>query len=84
MKRKCLKIIVITIILSFLLVGCGKSNGLETEDSMFCIVSKEETFNVVYDRKTKVMYAVSYGAYNCGNLTLLVNADGTPKIYDKN
>ena len=92
MKSKCLKIIAITIILSFLLVGCGKSTGLETgikelnsaEGSMFCIVSNEADFYVVYNKKTKVMYTISAGSYNFGNATLLVNADGTPMIYNEN
>ena len=39
-------------------------------------------FYVVYDNETKVMYAVSDGLYNRGVLTMLVNADGTPKLYE--
>ena len=37
---------------------------------------------VVADRDTKVMYAVSRGGYNCGNFTLLVDADGKPLLWD--
>ena len=39
-------------------------------------------FYVVYDNETKVMYTVSDGHYNSGVLTMLVNADGTPKLYE--
>lgn len=53
-------------------------------ESMFVAVEKTKDFYVVYDRDTKVMYAVSgssYSSYNRGNFTMLVNADGTPKLY---
>ena len=37
---------------------------------------------IVYDKYTKVMYAVSNGGYNSGNFTLLVTADGKPLLYE--
>jgi len=37
---------------------------------------------IVADKYTGVMYSVSTGAYNGGNFTLLVNADGKPLIWD--
>ena len=40
-------------------------------------------YDVVYDVQTGVMYAVSDGAENRGAFTLLVNEDGTPKIYSE-
>lgn len=43
---------------------------------------RTSSFYIIYDNQTKVMYAVSDGHYNAGNLTMLVNADGTPKLYD--
>jgi hypothetical protein len=47
-------------------------------------IKLEETYKwqIVYHKDTKVMYAVSIGHYNSGNFTLLVNADGTPMIYE--
>lgn len=39
---------------------------------------------VVFDRDTRVMYVISRGTYNRGTFTLLVNADGTPRIYKDN
>lgn len=44
-------------------------------------VEKCGCFDVVYDKDTKVMYTVSSSSYNYGDVTLLVNADGTPKIW---
>lgn len=49
--------------------------------SMFVKVEDCGTFNIVYDRDTKVMYTVSSSDYNFGNVTMLVNADGTPKVW---
>ena len=49
--------------------------------SMFVIVEDAMPWSVVYDRETKVMYVVSCGTYNRGTFTLLVNADGTPKLW---
>ena len=39
-------------------------------------------YRVGYDPDTGVMYAMSNGGYNSGTLTLLVNADGTPKVWE--
>lgn len=49
--------------------------------SMFVKVEGCGTFDIVYDRDTKVMYAVSPSDHNFGNVTMLVNADGTPKVW---
>lgn len=46
-------------------------------------VEETSAYCIVYDKYTKVMYAVSNGGYNCGDFTLLVNADGTPLLYDE-
>ena len=70
------------------LAACGSEvekadssvGGPETK-SMFVQVETTDTWAVVYHRDTKVMYSVSTGSSNRGNMTLLVNADGTPMIY---
>lgn len=49
--------------------------------SLFVIVEETATWCVVYDRETKVMYAVSDATYNRGTFTMLFNADGTPKLW---
>lgn len=53
-----------------------------TNTSMFVQVESAGAWRVVYHRDTKVMYAVSYGSYNNGCFTLLVNADGTPMLWE--
>ena len=83
-------IIIITIlligILMFSLTAC---TSVETESrpntntSMFIQVECTSDWRVVYHRETKVMYAVSDGDYNHGTFTLLVNADGTPMLWEE-
>ena len=53
----------------------------ERKHSLFCIIEKCDGYRVMYNKDTKVMYWSTYGPYNTGTLTLLVNADGTPQIY---
>ena len=36
---------------------------------------------IVYDKQTKVEYAISDGPYNRGNFTLLVDQEGKPLLY---
>lgn len=85
-----LKVIVVcvTIFLVCALLAACAPNEVEStaiEDappSMFVLVEHTAAWSVVYHRDTKVMYAVSDGSYNLGSFTLLVNADGTPMIYN--
>lgn len=37
---------------------------------------------ILYDRETGVMYAKSNGAKNNGTMTVMVNPDGTPRVYE--
>ena len=57
-------------------------NGEETTFSTFVIVERAGVWNIVYDSDTRCMYAVSNGSYNNGTFTLLVNSDGTPKLWE--
>lgn len=69
-----------------LFVGCGNSS-LEVDEnvsksSFFVIVEDGSGYYIVYHKDTKVMYTLSTASYNMGNFTLLVNADGTPMIWE--
>lgn len=84
MKRIMLFVCIIA--LCFMLAGCGTTVERQKQapnevKSMFIIVEEALSWRVVYDRETRVMYAVSYGTYNDGTFTMLVNADGTPKLW---
>lgn len=82
MKRLVLMFLLVVTILA----ASGCSYGMDEEPradapSMFVKVEGCGAFNIVYDRDTKVMYAVSSSDHNFGNVTMLVNADGTPKVW---
>lgn len=69
------------------LTGCDWQNVESAADSdapsNFVKVEEAAGWDIVYDKDTRVMYAVSSGGYNFGNFTLLVNPDGTPKLYEE-
>jgi len=82
-------IAICALILCISLCSCGVK-VLRNEDiaesapsniSMFIEIESTSSWKVVYHKDTKVMYVVSWGGYNCGNFTLLVNADGSPMVY---
>lgn len=73
----------------FMLLFCGRMKTKveaeyeqTTETSMFVVVERGPSWNVVYHRETKVMYAISRSMYNNGNFCLLVNQDGTPMLWE--
>lgn len=80
-------LIIITARIILLATGCAKvENKPEQEPvdvSMFERVEYTSVWEIVADRETGVMYAVSRGMYNQGTFTVLVDADGKPMIWDK-
>lgn len=89
MKKKLLALIFSVGVLSTALTGCNYARTEKTYDpedenlkSMFVEVEESLTWKVVYDKETKVMYAVSAGGYNSGDFTLLVDENGNPKLWD--
>lgn len=67
-----------------MLAGCGKSE--ESENKRFKQLSGGggafDNFYIAYDTETGIEYAVSNGEYNKGTLSVLVDADGNPLIYE--
>ena len=53
------------------------------DQSRFITIENNFLFCIMVDRVTGVMYAVSNGNSNAGTFTPLVNAEGTPLIYEK-
>lgn len=85
------KLIIFAAALTLAFTGCNYANvetvkdqedTVEEYNSMFVVVEKTYLWEIVYQKDTKVMYAVSFGSYNGGTFTLLVNPDGTPMIYE--
>ena len=79
-------LIIASIVLTF--AGCTsiKAEAKEVDDTddgnTFICVDADYYCWVVYHKDTKVMYAVSRAPNNIGTYTLLVNADGTPMIWE--
>lgn len=84
MKMKILSVALIVAMCTTLFSGCSdEARESEAHDPpMFITVEKDYYWIVVYHRDTKVMYAVSDGCYNHGTFTLLVNADGSPMLWE--
>lgn len=83
------KILVAAILCVLLVTGCNikKPDRYEDESkndsSMFVIIEETLHYQILYNKKTKVMYAMSCSYYNYGNFTVLVNSDGTPMLWDE-
>ena len=84
MKRTIL-ILMVFALCACLLVGCAEHPKLEEDysrESSFVIVEDGSGYYIMYHKDTKVMYAFSTGGSNYGSFCLLVNADGTPMIWE--
>ena len=84
MKKLIAVVLILTVMLS--LSACATKQTSEIEKGKTSrIVFVEETglYCIVYDKQTKVMYAVSNGTYNHGNFTLLVDANGNPLLCEE-
>ena len=84
-----MKRIIAAILAMLLVVGCAKVEKAQeiekqVDTSRFVQVENASTWQVVADRETGVMYAVSAGMYNLGTFTLLVDADGKPLLWKGN
>jgi hypothetical protein len=64
-------------------VDAGQIADAEVDNRMFTVVSNEINGKVLVDKATGVMYWMSIYSNNCGSMTLLVNADGTPRIWEE-
>lgn len=76
------KLIIAITLLAF--IGCSQEVTKKQSDdaSRFVLVERTYLCNVVYDRSTMVMYAVSRGIYNEGTFSLLVDANGNPLLWE--
>lgn len=80
------KIITILIICLAIIFCCNCQKVQEdteatSKESMFVVVEKTELWKVVYHKETKVMYIISFGYYNSGTFTLMVDENGMPLLW---
>lgn len=78
MKKKITVILLITMLL---LAGCGNKQDTDSEQGK-SIVKVESSFGhcIYVDRDTGVMYLYVSSGYG-GGITVMINEDGTPKIW---
>lgn len=76
-------LVAVSLITVLVLSGCDtvENEGSKDGESMFVKVEQTDAWFVVYNKYTRVMYAVSAGPYNHGSFVLLVNDDGTPMLW---
>lgn len=75
------KLLVVLACIVVLLVGCG-AEYTNKEETFYTVVYSNNSYLVVYDNHTKVMYHMSDGSHNRGSLTPLYNADGTLRVWE--
>jgi hypothetical protein len=86
MKRKLIYVLTLSMLSMSLLSGCKSVESVSdnsNNSSMFVEIEQTSTWEIVYHKETKVMYAVSCGAYNNGTFTVLLDADGKPMLWEK-
>jgi len=80
---KKLYVYIALLILAVTLCGCAATATVQAPaaESRFVIVEKTGFWEVVYDKETLVMYAVSWGTYNYGTFTPLYDTNGSPLLW---
>ena len=77
------KILVGLACIAVLLAGCSAGHENKARETFYTAVYSDSFYLIVYDNDTKVMYHMSNGSYNRGNLTPLYNADGTLRVWEE-
>lgn len=85
MRRRLILVAVIILTIA-VLSGCTMEQVKkpDNDQKMFLRYQRFGSGSVLVDRTTRVMYWISEGKDNCGSLTLLVNPDGSPKVWEGN
>ena len=77
-----MKKLIAMLILAVMLISCGSSTEANARNAdRFELIQSTSWCDVIVDTETGVEYAVSIGAYNWGNMTVLVDETGKPIIW---
>lgn len=86
--KRVLAVILLIMICCFMFVGCGRKNDVTTTtelDRRFKIIRDTNDglgyCDIIVDTETGVMYLFRGAGYR-GGLTVMVDADGKPLIYE--
>lgn len=87
MKVKAFIVIGLLSVLLCGLCGCGRQevkiqDKAQSSPSYMVTLSHEYLGDIICDTRTGVEYWRSCASYNCGVLTVLVDKDGKPLIYE--
>lgn len=85
--KKTFIVLAMVAAISFGLVGCHDDSqpremASKNGSSPFVIVEDNYHYDIVYHKDTKVMYII-YCGYREADFELMVNADGTPMVYEE-
>lgn len=90
--KKFLSILILVAILCCTLVSCGAASSATIKDVAERVDSKymdlavveydyHDGWTILYDKNTMVMYVI-LDAYQSTGMTPILNADGTPRLYE--
>lgn len=83
MKKLKIVFLGITILTGLILLsGCGTDVNGNSEDYRFIKIYDNGSVKIYYDKETKVEYAVRDNGHGGTSMTLLVDADGKPLLYE--
>lgn len=75
-------IVILMLMPIMLIISYSSRNKKDDETEVFVTIESHTSYSIMYDKETKVIYAVS----NSGTKTFcpLYNADGSLKVYKEN
>ena len=77
-----MKKLIAMLLLAVMLISCSSSTEVNARNAdRFELIQSTSWCDIIVDTETGVEYAVSTGAYNWGNMTVLVDETGKPMIW---
>lgn len=83
MKKRLLSVALV-VVMAVWLCGCGEATQETTNaynSPSFILAEWGKGYKIVYHKETKVMYVINTNS-TTEVFTLLINADGTPMLYE--
>lgn len=82
------KIVLFLILIALIIFASGCEAGVDMaadphDNDYFCVIYDAGQYVIMYNKQTNVMYTMSQSTKSTGVLTVLLNADGTPMLYEE-
>lgn len=83
MKKKLISLLLVLMMPVLVLCGCGNAEEKYVQDSMFIVIEHLNInqacfYYVLVNKETRVMYLTQ----SQGGIVVMVNADGSPMLYE--